>query len=195
MKIYKKFRNCFNNKQYKKIIYNLATFVIISIIFLVAWDTFLPKKPNPKNETPVHKNENIIEEENNKFQTTQESKLENILSQIKGVGKTNVMITFEAGSEVVPAFNVQNSKQLTEEKDAQGGIRSTTQEDSTKNIVTGNKDDEMIILKEIEPQIRGVVVVAEGAGDIEIKSRIIEAVQAVFQIPISKVMVYEKNDF
>ncbi len=193
MKIYKKFQSCFNNSQYKKVIYNLTAFVIIIAIFLIAWDTFMPNKTDSESETAVYENGNI-EDPKQHFQTSQEKKLENILSQIEGVGKTNVMITYETGTEVVPAFNVQNSKQVTEEKDAHGGTRSTTQEDLTKNIVIGNKDNEMIILKEIEPQIRGVVVVAEGAGDIEVKSKIIEAVQTVFQIPMSKVMVYEKNN-
>ncbi|HHY91011.1 MAG TPA: stage III sporulation protein AG [Clostridiales bacterium] len=193
MKIYKKLQSCFDNSQYKKVIYNLATFVIIIAIFLIAWDTLMPNKTDSGNDKAVYENENI-EEAKQDFQTLQEKKLENILSQIEGVGKTKVMITYETGTEVVPAFNVQNSKQVTEEKDANGGTRSTTQEDITKNIVMGNKDNEMIILKEIEPQIRGVVVVAEGAGDIEVKSKIIEAVQTVFQIPISKVTVYEKNN-
>ena len=34
-----------------------------------------------------------------------EKKLEDILSQLKGVGKVKVMITLEDTTEVVPAFN------------------------------------------------------------------------------------------
>ncbi len=192
MKIYKKFQSCFNNNQYKKVIYNLTALVIIGVILLITWDTFIPKKTDPEKETFVQES---ADEKQNHLQNIQETQLKNILSQIKGVGEVEVMITYETSTEVIPAFNVQNSKQSTEEKDAQGGMKSTTQEDLTQNIVTDNKDNKMVTLKEIKPKIRGVIVVAEGAGDIEIKSKIIEAVKTVFQISISKVTVYEKNNF
>jgi hypothetical protein len=44
-----------------------------------------------------------------------------------------------------------------------------------------------------EEQISGVIVTAEGAADPVIKNNLVNAVRAVFSIPASSVMVFEKD--
>ena len=114
-------------------------------------------------------------------------------TQIKNVGEVDVMITYESSTEVIPASNITESNQVTEEKDAQGGTRTTVQEDMSKNVVTSGGNQDLIVIKEIKPQIRGVMVVAKGAGDIRVKTELVEAVKTIFQIPGYRVMVYEKK--
>jgi len=46
-----------------------------------------------------------------------------------------------------------------------------------------------IILKEKEPQIKGVLVVAEGAGNVAIKGQLSKTVQSLFALPAHRVMI------
>lgn len=189
-----KFKESINNKGYKKIIYNFLTLIIICIIALIVWDTFLPNSMNTATKGALEKVD-VKKDTNWKsdYQESAEIQLKDILKEIKGVGEVNVMITYESSAEVVPASNVTKTNELTEEKDAQGGSRTTTHEDLTENIVTSNDSNKLVVIKEIKPQVRGVVIVAQGAGDIKIKTELIEAVRTIFQIPAYKVMVYEKK--
>ncbi|WP_168198275.1 stage III sporulation protein AG [Crassaminicella thermophila] len=191
MKIIDKFKAYINNNGYKKVVYNLIAVIIICIIGLITLDTFFPRSVKNSTNTTIKENNDDVWKSN--YQDTAEVKLKQILNQIKGVGEVEVMITYETSTEVVPALNVTKSSQITEEKDSQGGTRTTTQNDSSENVVMTNQNDNLVVIKEIKPQIRGVVVVAEGAGDIKIKLEIIEAVRTIFQIPAHKVMVYEKK--
>ena len=45
-----------------------------------------------------------------------------------------------------------------------------------------------------DDQISGVIVTAEGAGDPVVQNNLVNAVRAVFNIPVSSVMVFEKDD-
>lgn len=45
----------------------------------------------------------------------------------------------------------------------------------------------------INPKIEGVIVTAEGAGDVNIKTNIILAVEAVTGVPTHKVQVFSMN--
>ncbi|MCT4621555.1 MAG: stage III sporulation protein AG [Marinisporobacter sp.] len=193
MKILDRFKEYIGNNGYKKIVYNLLIVMIICTIALITWDSFYPLeitsndlilKDNPKDEEIVFKSE---------YKDSSEEKLKKILSNIKGVGEVDVMITYETSTEVVPALNVTKSSQVTEEKDAQGGVRTTTQDESDQNVIMSNQNEQLVVIKEIKPQIRGVVIVATGASDIKIKTELIEAAQTLFQIPTHKVMVYEKK--
>jgi len=190
MKFLSKFSEYINNKGYKRFISNFVIIIIICIIGLITWDTFANVPQLNVNNA----------EENNKPETLEqaysddmETQLESILTQIKNVGEVDVMITYESSTEVIPASNITESNQVTEEKDAQGGTRTTVQEDMSKNVVTSGGNQDLIVIKEIKPQIRGVMVVAKGAGDIRVKTELVEAVKTIFQIPGYRVMVYEKK--
>ncbi|MBF8982657.1 stage III sporulation protein AG [Lutibacter sp. B2] len=193
MNIFEKLKEILSNKEEKKLINNLMIIVLICTIGLITWDTFSSQK-KISNVGTSDKAQEDSNEYNNGYQSQTEAQLKKILSQIKGVGEVDVMITYETSAEVVPAINVTKSSQLTEEKDAQGGVRTTTQEDSSQNIVTTNQKNDLIVIKEIKPDIKGVVIVAKGASDIGVKNELIEAVRTIFQIPSFKVMVYEKDE-
>ncbi|QXM06018.1 stage III sporulation protein AG [Crassaminicella indica] len=194
MKIIDKFKEYLINNGYKKVVYNLLAVVIICTIALITWDSFFTiKTKNIHSEIKNNKNneEAILK---NEYGDSDEIKLKKILSNIKGVGDVDVMITYETSTEVVPALNVTKSSQVTEEKDSQGGVRTTTQDDLSQNVIMSNQKEQLVVIKEIKPKIRGVVIVATGASDINIKTKLIEAARTLFQVPAHKVMVYEKNN-
>ena len=112
-----------------------------------------------------------------------EERLEQVLSCIRGAGRVDVMITYDSGPEIVPAMstNVNSTGSETSE-----GSRSSSSQQSTESTepatVSGSGGNEPIVLKEIEPVVRGVIVVAEGAADIEVRLDLQRAVRAVLDI-------------
>ncbi|SHJ72251.1 stage III sporulation protein AG [Caminicella sporogenes DSM 14501] len=195
MKIIEKLKDIIATQNIKKTIYNFLAVIISCIILLISWSTFYPKE-NKSTEKIESLQTSRIEKNEYFYTDSIDKKLEQILSQINGVGDVDVMITYETSSEVVPASNITKSLQTTKENDSQGGTRTTTQENITEQIVTLNNSDYKnapVVIKEIKPIVRGVIVVAEGAGNPKVKSALIDAVTTIFQIKSYKVKVYEKK--
>lgn len=182
----KKYLEKVNNKELMR---NLFIILIIGIILIIIADIFIKEKKgvnqNLKLENEV-KNPTNTETD---YGTVLENKLEDVLSQLKGVGSVKVMITLEDTIEKIPAFNTTKNNETTNELDSQGGTREIIREDTTIQVVTGNEGS-LIVLKEIKPTIKGVIVIAEGAEDLEVKERLYEAVKTVLGISGSKVEVY-----
>lgn len=194
-KISEKFKNLIS----KKHVANIIVVMAVLVIALIAYSDFFIKSSDSKNimKSPlddVYVNSAQVEltEED-----VLESKLKTILENMRGVGQVEVMITLEMGSEIIPASNIVQSYDTTEENDSNGGVRVMTSQSSTQNIVISNNNSgtsqKPIVLKEIKPQINGVIVVAEGADDIEVKAKLYEAVKTVLQVPGHKVQIYPKN--
>lgn len=200
MNFFNKLKDMLENGNTKKIIYNLLTVVIICIIILISLSIFYPKKNSEDMNTSTIEDTREASVDTNipksAYSDNMESRLEEILSQIDGIGKVEVMITYETSTEVVPASNTTKSEQTTQESDKQGGIRTIKQENNTENIVTVSDKDyknSPIVIKEIKPIIRGVIVVAEGADNPQVKNNLIEAVTTIFQIKSHKVKIYNRN--
>ena len=124
-----------------------------------------------------------------------EERLENILSNINGVGNVKVFINYSESSETVAMYNENSKTSVTEETDKSGGVRKVEETDSQKEIVyqedSGNKTP--IVQKTIEPKIEGAIITAKGASDINIKTSIIQAVEAATGLATHKIQVFEMS--
>src|SRR5699024_2219295 len=123
-----------------------------------------------------------------------EDKLINILSELKGVGRVNVMITLESTVEKIAAKNTTTVSENTVEEDAEGGRRKMDREELTVQIVTKRNNDDLLIIKEIKPKVQGVIVMAEGADDPLLKESLYEAVKTVLGIKGNKVQIFSSKE-
>ncbi|NMA86336.1 MAG: sporulation stage III protein AG [Tissierellia bacterium] len=176
----------------KKIIYNSFIILIIGIIFLIIANIFLDYKKDLDTNSQLNsiglENTNIDQD----YTTILERKLEEILGELKGVGKVKVMVTLEDTIEKVPAFNTNKNNETTSEIDSQGGTREIVREDMSIQMVTSN-DGNLMFIKEIKPTVRGVIVIAEGAENLEVKEMLYEAVKTVLGISGNRVEVYSSK--
>ncbi len=102
------------------------------------------------------------------------------------------MITLEDSLEKVPAMNQTKTIETTNEIDSEGGKRETIREDETTQIV--NLSNDVVILKEVKPNIKGVIVVAEGGAENPvILENIYEAVKTALGISANKVQVFSSK--
>ena len=106
----------------------------------------------------------------------QEEGLKEILSHIKGVGKVEVLVTYYGGAEQSIAYEIKSQQ---EEKSSEMDKRA---------VMSGS---EPVIVQELYPEVKGVIVVAQGAGRIEIKRALTEAVCAALGVSAARVSVYE----
>lgn len=114
---------------------------------------------------------------------TDEERLEEMISSIKGVGSADVMITYYETSEKNIAYDIRESDKTSHNDNNDRTV-------DRQAVIT---DGSPMIVKEVYPEVKGVIVAAQGASDINIKKDIKEAVQAALDVPAHRVCVYEKK--
>ena len=111
-----------------------------------------------------------------------EKRMEDALKRVEGAGEVSVVINYESTSELVPATKTD----LSEQQSSSDG-KSQNSESKSEDIaqVSGNA----VILKEKQPKVRGVMVVAKGAKDIRVKNDILFAVMTLLDVTADKVEI------
>ena len=188
----------------KKRIENLVFFIILLIITIVAINLIWNGNKDETNEQTNNTSKQLATTNNinqtNQIQTLEETnleiKLEEILSKIQGVGEVNVMITYSQTSQTVPLYNEDTTTKDTEETDESGGTRKITESDSKKDIIFKENDGEKepITQSIISPKIEGAIIAAKGAANAEVKSKIVQAVEAVTGLATHKIQVFEMQE-
>lgn len=156
--------------------------IVLLIICLICLIIFLKMDSSDKKSSTSTTSTSSIYKTTVEYSDILESKLESVLSQIKGAGNVKVMITLEGSPELVYAMDSNEKASNT-----QNG--STTTSSSTPIIVETNGSSEPLILTEKLPKVKGVVVVSTGASDIAIKLDILNSVSTLLDISIDKINV------
>lgn len=195
---YNKVKNFLTNRGMKKNMQDLIYIFIIGLIIVIAASFFAT--PQSK-KTAGYIDSGTVNNTNNtanlSYGDKMKAELTDVLGKIEGAGKVSVMITFEGSDEVIPAYSQNNSTKVTEENDGSGGKRVTNENTSSTTVVTTNEggNTKPFITKEVNPKISGIIVIAEGAGNPDVKYKLYEAVKTVFNLQQYKVNIYamEKN--
>ena len=165
--IIEKLKNAFKNR---KILIITATSIAILLCCVYF---FFFSTPDSKTQTST----NVVTREQ-EYVSELENKLESVLSKISGAGELNILITLESGFEYEYAKDEETKTTNTNGNE----ISQTT---SSIVLVSGNP----IVVKEINPKVKGVVVVSSGAKDIAVKTNIINSIITVLEVDSSKITV------
>ena len=158
-----------SNGNSKRKIENLVVFIIILIITIIAINAIWTdkKETKTKDRTDSQFGKQLATTNETKEQEKEETKsieenLENILSQIDGVGKVKVLVTYSQTSEVIAIYKENSKNSTIEEKDSGGGTRITEQQDTTKDIVYQEENGQKtpITQKVISPKVEGAIITA-----------------------------------
>lgn len=179
----------------KKVIENLVVFVIILIITIIAIN-YIWSGDKSKNKINSETNKKLAVEEEQKDVTETENierKLEKILSNIKGVGKAKVLLTYSQTSQIIPMYDEDLSQSSTEEKDSGGGTRIVNESTTKKDIIYEENNGKKIPITQsvVNPKIEGAIITAKGASNADVKTNIIQAVEAVTGLATYKIQVFE----
>mgnify|MGYP000896139182 CR=1 FL=1 len=172
-----------------KLNYRLLVLAAVGIGLIIAggfWDARPPAKSGESTE--VRKNLPAVKPGD---EESLEIKLANILSQVRGAGTVIVNITLDTGTGQEHAKNIVKETKIIQEKDGSGGNRTTTESKDNEQIILtkDNGVDRPVVVKETKPSIRGVLVVAEGAGNSEVKAALVKAVETGLGIPAYRITV------
>lgn len=129
------------------------------------------------------------------YEYAYEKQLQEMLEEIIGVSEVSVMINLAETESKIFERNKSLKQQNTKETDREGGKRDVediTRDDEVVIIRSGDKE-EPLIAKTEKPAIRGVLVVAIGVDNIQIKTWIVEAVSRVLDVPSHRVSVLPKK--
>lgn len=165
-----------------EIIIAVVAVALMILIFSGVWDKKTSSKSNNQQTDAA---ETVIAESSI---SSCEKKLSSILSQIDGVGKTDVMITAKTSDEKVTAKTTTTN--LSTSQNTSGNMTNSTNTTESPVIVNNNGTSEPYVVKEIMPEIIGVIVVAEGADDPVTKLAIMRAVQTLLNVSAACVEIY-----
>jgi len=121
-----------------------------------------------------------------------EEQLEEALSMMDKVGKVKVVVMVGASQKDVVEKDRSIVRSQTSETDSEGGTRNinnTENSEATLFMTDENGNRLPYVTQVFEPQIEGVMVVAQGAGRENVNSDITEAIQALFGIEAHKIKV------
>ena len=160
----------------------------ISLLLLGSFYEQSTVKPQTSVSAETAKNPVVT---NRSYEEALESKLANLLAQVKGAGAVSVNIMLESGSMQEHAKNVTKEIKTVQEKDTSGGVRTTTETKETEQVLLSKENgaDRPVMVREYKPVIRGVLVVAEGANDSAVKANLTRAVEYGLGIPPYRITV------
>lgn len=141
--------------------YGYAVAVLLLGLFLMAF-------PEKKADVPE-----IVAPEQSQDSQELGDALEDILSQIQGAGAVKVLLTLSSGPETVYQINEETSSQ----------DNSVTRRQETVLVTDGQRNQTGLILRQLEPQYRGAVILCQGADSAAVRLAIVDAVSKVTGLP------------
>ena len=180
----------------KKQIENIVVFIIILIITVLIINSMWSSNNKGSKDDNTQDTSKVLAQAtsaNTSDQDDLETKLEDILESINGVGKVKVLIKYSESSSVVAMYNETTSESTTKENDGDGGSKDVKETENKKEIVYTDEDGENkpITEKIVMPVIEGAIITAQGAKDAGVKSSIVSAVEAVTGLAVHKIQVFE----
>ncbi|MBS5931657.1 MAG: stage III sporulation protein AG [Clostridiales bacterium] len=130
------------------------------------------------------------------YEEEMEARLKEALMKVEGIGNVEVMITLKSSKESVTLKDTPYSQESLDESDSSGGERKSTTIDKKEETVlqnSGTGGSTPYVIKELEPEIEGVLVIAQGGGSQTIISEIVGAVEVLFDVPAHKIKVMKMN--
>lgn len=158
---------------------NKKVLVIIWVGFLIILLIFLSELDFDTSEESIkHTNEY----NNDEYCLYLENKVTEIIESIDGAGKTKVMITLSETTEYIYATDDKDNRKQTDSSND-----SNTQNDYV--IIEKDNNDTGLLIKTIEPKVRGIAVVCEGGDNISVQNQIYSVVSAVLNINTSRISI------
>lgn len=112
-----------------------------------------------------------------------ESKLVEVLSKVDGAGNVSVMVTVDGSPELIYA----NEQDKTSSSNSSGTTTSSTY--SSPIIIDVNGSSSALVMTEVLPAVKGVIVVSSGAGNVATKLNLLNAVSTLLDISTEQVTV------
>lgn len=191
------FKKSQEGKDKKKQIENIVVFIIILIITVLIINNMWSSEEKDEKDDVTDTSKVLAQISTSDDEKDDlEERLEDILETINGVGKAKVLIKYSESSTIVAMYNETVSESSTKENDSDGGNKEIKESENKKEIVytDENGTNQPITEKIIMPTIEGAIITAQGAGNANVKTSIVSAVEAVTGLAVHKIQVFEMKN-
>ena len=165
-----------------KLVIMLAAGVLLLVISVGDLSFF---KSSDTNKTTVVEKEE--EKQKQDDVAVLEQRLVTALEKVEGVGKVTVMITLKSSKEKV---TLKDSPYT----DSTSGDSVEKKQEEETILIEEDGSTTPYVVKENEPIIEGVLVIAKGGGNQTLKNEIIHAVEVLFNVSSHKIRVMKMED-
>ena len=168
---------------------------VVGILLLILGNVFSSQTNLTDNENKNTNNAIVQQPISLSDEQILENKITQLLSKVKGAGNVAVSVTLSGGSSKETAQNITKETKTVQEKDTSGGVRTTTESKESNQVLTSKENgmDKAIVVREVKPEIKGVLVVADGAVSSNIKAELTKAVETGLGISSYKVTVLPRQ--
>jgi stage III sporulation protein AG len=150
--------------------YRYIAIVLAVGVVLMLWPTGTNRSEDVISTEPT--------QERAKLEVTEEQ-LESVLSQMKGVGKVEVLLTCAAGERSV--FHADERSSLSE--------NNQSEEYETVLITDKDRTEEALVSQVIAPEYLGAVIVCQGASDPAVRLAVSDAVSKATGLGMDRISV------
>ncbi|MEA5134967.1 MAG: hypothetical protein VB035_02385 [Candidatus Fimivivens sp.] len=151
----------------------------------------------PDKSSPADVSQDVVGSLDAHAQQT-EQRLAEILKQIKGVGAVHVMVTLENGVEYRYAADEKQSGDsvftYADGSDAPSKVQEKEDKEQSYILVDSSGGKKPLVLTELSPRVKGVVVVCSGAGNPVIRQRVTDAVTTALGVTSLQVCVIQSAE-
>lgn len=146
----------------------IAALGIVGVLLLLLSEV-LPDGEAAETDEEISQNQSVYE-----FERELEDRLEEMLRNVEGAGNVCVMLMLDCGDESVYATENKSGANTDEKKYV---------------LVENDGQDEGLLLKIAQPQVRGVGVVCEGADIPKVKQEVTGLLTAVLGVSANRVNI------
>lgn len=107
--------------------------------------------------------------------------LERVLSKMDGAGHVEVLIFWDGDIETAYAYDEETNESRKED--------GTTESGQKRQMVLTDGDKEPVVTAREYPDIRGVLVMAEGAADDRVRERLLEAASSYLSVGKNRIEI------
>lgn len=153
-------------------------YIIVGVICVLVFVIYFSAIANDKNSNKQSDNNSNI----SLYAQELENKLSKVLSQVYGAGEVNVMVTLESSSELIIATSTE--ERVNTSSGTSNSTQSTTKVE--KPIII---NDSPLVVMEILPKIKGIIVVAQGANNVKVRLELLKAVQTLIDVDANNIEI------
>lgn len=170
----------------KEIIQNTGPVKILIVILsgvlllLISCGNLFENKEEDMEKSISVQKENEPGDNLQNYRNMMEEQVRSILEKVDGVGDVDVMITLRSSKEKVTL------------KD--NTIDEKRREEETVLIQDENDNTSPYVIREVEPQIEGILVVCAGGGRAAVQREIIDGISALFSVESHKIKVMKSKE-
>ena len=179
----------------KKTGYGKIALLVVAAVMLLLLSLPTGTKKGETKETKKAKQMESSTEESaaDSYVSNLELRLEQLLKKVQGVGEVEVMITLKTEGEEVINKDERISERSVGEAANESGETSKDYEEETVVLEDSEGNQSPYIVKELKPEIAGVVVICEGGDNPVIIKEITEATEVLFSVSTHKIKVMKKK--